>query len=292
MTIYFRNRHLRGGETLAETIADPQPFTFPGGEHHLAIEGWQDFPLEGQRDFDLDWVADLRGADPGELIQVGLWANAARQRWGNPKALIPYFPAARSDRGLPTGGQVYADIVNSFELDKVVILDPHSEFIVDLIKNVVVADVKPLIIRAMMESPTFSIDSLTGIIAPDKGAIGRARDLANLLGLPVVEATKERDFETGKLTGFTCNVPDPDGHYLVVDDICDGGGTFMGLADAAMLPPHQLSLWVTHGIFSGNAKALRNHYRHIFTTDSHPGHNRDQVATTIVPTKTYLSQYL
>jgi hypoxanthine phosphoribosyltransferase len=62
------------------------------------------------------------------------------------------------------------------------------------------------------------------------------------------------------------------GNYLVVDDICDGGGTFNLLAEAFQKDPHaaksDLSLYVSHGIFSKGIRAINDRYVNIFTTDS------------------------
>lgn len=283
MTLYFRGMNRRGGEVQTVDYNIAELFTFPGGEVHLR-------KLKAER-YDV-LVADLRGADPQELIGLGLFEDAFAMNFPRMVALIPYLPAARSDRGFPCGGSVYSRILNSFKFDRVIALDPHSEYITNQVNNLVVADVKPLIMRALRESATYSIDNTAGVIAPDKGARKRAEAMAEVLGVPVYQAWKKRDEETGKLTGFGCeDLPDTDdGIFLVVDDICDGGGTFMGLAESTGLDREQLALWVTHGIFSGSAPLLNKHYGHIFTTDSHPGHNRDSVATTIVPTEPYLTK--
>jgi ribose-phosphate pyrophosphokinase len=110
--------------------------------------------------------------------------------------------------------------------------------------------------------------------------------VADKLNVPLIVARKERNFETGALRSYDLPKLDPTKRHLVVDDICDGGGTFALLAQAAGVPKSQLALWVTHGIFSGAATNLSNYYEHILTTDSHPGHNRVGCATTIVPVYT------
>ncbi|MAX71916.1 MAG: hypothetical protein CMC76_12600 [Flavobacteriaceae bacterium] len=56
---------------------------------------------------------------------------------------------------------------------------------------------------------------------------------------------------------------------LIVDDICDGGGTFIGLAKE--LKKHNagnLYLAVSHGIFSKGLEELNQYFTKIFTTDS------------------------
>jgi len=82
---------------------------------------------------------------------------------------------------------------------------------------------------------------------------------------------KERDQETGRITSY--KVPNvPKGKCLVIDDICDGGSTFMLLGDAI---PNELDLQVTHGIFSNNADTkLLKRYGKIFTTNSYPQDGR------------------
>ena len=91
------------------------------------------------------------------------------------------------------------------------------------------------------------------------------------MGVPVYTAGKTRDFESGKLTGFHMEDDLPTtGRFLIVDDICDGGGTFVGLAAAIReKTPHVgLDLWVTHGIFSQGFDALEDAFEVIHTTNS------------------------
>ncbi len=61
------------------------------------------------------------------------------------------------------------------------------------------------------------------------------------------------------------------GKYLVVDDICDGGGTFLGLADKfwKQTSISTLDLYVTHGIFSKGVRELLRMYHNVYSTDSY-----------------------
>lgn len=246
------------------------PFQFPGGEYHL-------------KDVDPDEKsagAVLYGSDTAELVQLGLWADAIHQLGQKAIAYIPYFPAARADRGVPFGGKIYADLVNGFNLDEVVIFDPHSPVIVELLNNVRVVDSAALVAHAVGD---VEAAGYVGVIAPDKGAVPRAQRAADALGLPLFKATKERDFETGKLLKFEVEELPAEGRLLIVDDICDGGGTFLGLADVTGLPKERLSLWVSHGIFSGRANLLTEKFSRIYTTDSHPGARREDVGALVTP---------
>ncbi|MBF4459365.1 phosphoribosyltransferase family protein [Pseudoclavibacter sp. VKM Ac-2867] len=255
---------------------------FPGGEITLVVPA------------DLDEkpaYATVTGADPSDLITLGLWADYAHQLGQRAIAVLPYLPAARADRGMPFGAKVYAELINSFGLDQVIVFDPHSSVAPGLIDNVKVVGSAPYVRRATI-GRAGSAHDYVGVLAPDAGAVGRAQAAASALHLPLFRAEKHRDFETGKLSGFSCEALPRDGRLLVVDDICDGGGTFRGLAEATRLPKERLTLYVSHGVFSGDAPALRQHFGEIITTDSHPGSAREGVATKVLSIRNILAPYV
>ena len=85
-------------------------------------------------------------------------------------------------------------------------------------------------------------------MAPDAGAHKRVLALGERFGAPVVCCAKLRNTATGKLSARVLDEV-PDLPLLVVDDICDGGGTFVALV--ALLRRHSdrpLGLYVTHGL--------------------------------------------
>lgn len=280
MTIRFLSQVPKGWLTTSAI----EPFQFPAGEWHLRL------PEVGA---ETSKGAIVYGADVNDLVQLGLWADAMRQRGEKTVAYIPYFPAARADRGEPFGARVYAEIVNSFKLDEVVVFDPHSPVIVELINNVSVVTSARLIRQAIAGGRpsnewTAKDNGYVGVIAPDKGAHERASAAAQHLHLPVFQASKTRDFATGKLSGFAIeNLPE-EGKFLIVDDICEGGGTFVGLAEAANLGPDRLDLWVSHGSFTGRAVENMKTFGTVYTTDSHPGASNPEIGAKVIPILPYL----
>lgn len=180
--------------------------------------------------------------------------------------VLPYFPGARQDRINPTGDNLFAassfaEMINARGFLNVVILDPHSQ-------------VTPERLMAPTVYPLADVASriwqgYTGIIAPDKGAKDRAEIFATAMNKPIYYASKNRDVSTGKLSGFSVDVPEG-GHYLVVDDICDGGGTFVGLGEKIKEAGAFADLYVTHGIFAKGTDELKKYYKNIYTTDSLP----------------------
>lgn len=250
------------------------PFAFPAGEAHVKREDRRALePVE---------IAILQPSPDSihdDLFHLGMWSNyilwenADRPSGGPSKrvALIPYFPGARADRGRPFGLGIYADFIRSLELDQIIIFDPHSGMTGDALHA---AAEKLTFIRpsGFFAQPTMRklLGNYAGIIAPDKGAVDRASAVADLAGIPVYIAEKTRNFETGKLSGFTLDGLPTTGKFLVVDDICDGGGTFMGLAEATGLPKERLDLYVSHGVFSGAATTnLQNAFGRVYTTNSY-----------------------
>lgn len=146
------------------------------------------------------------------------------------------------------GAKVFANFINALNLSHVTFLDAHSEVILDLVNNSVNIDQSVL-----MDSV---VDTLRmGIVCPDKGARKKSKNAC-------VWADKDRNPETGKINGIKIQSVNPHeiekfNEFIVVDDICEGGGTFLGLADAFKnykgLEDKVLNLYVTHGIFSNNA---------------------------------------
>jgi ribose-phosphate pyrophosphokinase len=289
-----------------------KPFQFPGGEWHITKEDIIEY---------IEYFAVVRGASTDDLMVAAMWADLLMATTHARRHLfLPYLPAARADRGEPAGVQIYRNMVENIAAHSIVYIDPHSDVSDDLYRGDrgSYLNISPLVgypipvervtVRAVGGSEPGS--RYAGVIAPDKGAHRRAQRVGDKLGVPTYFAGKERDFDSGKLLKFTApaqwthqeyagngdvvevEYPPTEGRYLVVDDICDGGGTFMGLAGVLGIPRENLDLWVTHGIFSGNAGQLTEAYGNIFTTDSHPGAYNEAVGAKVTKLLPYFYEEL
>lgn len=256
-------------------FSDATEMAFPAGERHIKTPGESNQTPSHVL---------ISGADANDFVSAAMWIDHAHQGGHAVTAQIPYLPGARQDRGTPFGARVYANLINSMQADRVVCFDPHSAIMPSLINNLTVIHSDAVIAASLPNHQR----GYVGVIAPDAGAVDRARRAAVALEVPLYQATKVRDFATGKLSSFECEELPETGRLLVVDDICDGGGTFMGLAQATGLPKERLDLWVSHGVFSGRAAQLTGAYGEIFTTDSHPGHLNPEVNATVVPLAAFL----
>jgi ribose-phosphate pyrophosphokinase len=258
------------GEIIESALSS---FTFPAGEKHIKREERRALePIE------IAVFQPEAGHLHDDLFQLAMWADYLLGKGTKTVLVLPYFPGARADRGQPFGARRYAQFIGELWIDQVIIYDPHSEVIVEELKlwsydngigdEAIITIVRPHEVLNTRNSKIVMPNKYDGIIAPDKGAHDRANGVAEAFGIPLFTAEKTRDFETGKLAGFKIDLPDT-GHFLIVDDICDGGGTFLGLA--GVVPEGvKLDLYVSHGVFSKDAlRNLAKVFTNIFTTNSY-----------------------
>ncbi|SDD57516.1 ribose-phosphate diphosphokinase [Pedobacter soli] len=246
-----------------ENAVQFQSFVFAGGEPHIKIGS----------NFDPASVVQLTHRI-NSFNDLGLICTTvdALKRMGvkTIKLFIPYFPAARQDRvmvpGEPLTVKVYADIINALGLDNVTVFDPHSEVTPALLNNCTV-----ITNHVFIQEVVAQIGEGVRLISPDGGALKKIYKVSEFLGgAEVVECSKSRDVKTGKLSGFKVYADDLKGtDCLIVDDICDGGGTFIGLAEELKNKnAGKLYLAISHGIFSKGFNELAKYFDQIFTTDS------------------------
>jgi ribose-phosphate pyrophosphokinase len=217
----------------------------------------------------------LRAGSLMEFVYGMFLCDSIRESGGRiSKLILPYLPGARQDRVNPTGDVLYtassvAQMVNARQFDTVLSVDPHSGVMPALINNFVEYPLEDVYAKLWM--------GYTGVIAPDKGATLRGWRAGDMMNLPVAFGSKVRDVSTGALTGFAVADLEEGGHYIVVDDICDGGGTFIGLGEKIKEQGAYADLFVTHGIFSKGTDGLKKIFNNIYTTDTREIHERNDV---------------
>lgn len=175
---------------------------------------------------------------------------------------LAYLPYARQDRvcdgGEALGVSVMAALINSMRFDRVHIHDPHSDVGPALINNC-------KIISQETAPQLFNKVSYDYVIAPDAGAAKKALRVAQRLGCDLIQANKIRDVKTGDIVSTQIDASKLIGKkVIVVDDICDGGMSFIKLAEKCIVPinesedgyPSRIDLFVTHGIFSKGKEVL------------------------------------
>lgn len=239
---------------------------FAGGEVHL--NGKDFFPIKREMD-DIIWFPIHDSIDLMELL---IYTDAYRRYHGvTPRVCIPYIPYARQDRVANEGEslsiRVFADIINSQKYPEVIVMDPHSEVCMALLDNVkVIEKVDDAYLRKVIDNYDECV-----VLAPDAGAYKRLSKV--IKDVPLIYATKQRDTKTGALSNVELHIGDVNilgKRLLVVDDICDGGGTFLLLRNELREKgiSNSLELYITHGIFSKGTDVIKDAYSKVYTTNS------------------------
>lgn len=188
---------------------------------------------------------------------------------------LPWLPWARQDRHMVAGDsfalKVFARQLNTLGFDKVKVLDPHSDAAGAAINNFVAIPQEVCLLHSPTLARQFQQQALM-LVAPDAGALKKIDAVARATGASEYAVlTKKRDVASGNLTGFALVSGDVKGRdVLIVDDLCDAGGTFIGSAQVLRdAGARSVSLYVTHGIFSkGVENLLSNGIDAIYTTTS------------------------
>jgi ribose-phosphate pyrophosphokinase len=187
-------------------------------------------------------------------------------------AVVPYFGYARQDRKsgprTPISAKLVANLITQAGADRVLTLDLHAGQIQGFfdipVDNLFAA---PLFARDIQER--FKGRDLM-VVSPDVGGVVRARAIATRLhtDLAIIDKRRPRAGVSevmnviGDVTGRDC---------ILIDDIVDSGGTLCNAAEALLKNgAHSVSVYVTHGVFSGGAVARIGAapIQHMITTDS------------------------
>jgi ribose-phosphate pyrophosphokinase len=232
-----------------------------------------------------------------ELMKLALLKNVLEERFV--QLSMPYIPHARQDRvtaeGYPFSLKVFVELLAKILIKpeirfmynpsfnhRIFVTDPHSDVFEKLCKEY---GLNVVIKRQWEFAPRFfGVGRYDYVVAPDKGSVEKAAKWASELKIPMLPCSKTRDPATGKLSSPEVPNIDLDGkRLLVVDDICDGGYTFIQLAKALRKSSlAQLDLFVTHGIFSKGLGDLHEVYDAIYTTNSLPHYKKFGTLLTVI----------
>lgn len=191
------------------------------------------------------------------LMEIILLADALRRSSaGRITAVIPYFGYARQDRRprsarVPISAKVVADMLSIAGIDRVMMVDLHSDQIQGFF-DVPVDNLygTPVLLRDLKQQ---NYEDLM-VVSPDVGGVVRARAMAKLLGdadLAIIDKRRARANESqvmhiiGDVSGRDC---------VIVDDIVDTAGTLCKAAQALKdNGARRVVGYITHPVLSGKA---------------------------------------
>jgi ribose-phosphate pyrophosphokinase len=256
---------------------------FPGGEVGVNVNtGSIDaFTTQAQGIITITLTAKIQNSD--HLMQMFMATDALKRVYpfAHIDLLIPYFPYARQDRVCNAGEalsvKVMAQLINAMNYSTVTVVDPHSPVLVAALDRCYVIEQSDAFKHIKQDWHNWTI------VAPDAGATKKTEDFAKLVGAKgVLYCNKKRNLADGKIMGMSILNPEElqiGSKLLVLDDICDGGRTFIEVAGAIHrvspgyqqgLTDYTIELAVTHGIFSKGVGVLTDEFDHVFTTDTLP----------------------
>lgn len=204
------------------------------------------------------------------LIMIDAFMRASAERV---TAVIPYFGYARSDKKdrprVPIAAKLVANLLKTAGAHRVLTIDLHASQIqgffdipVDHLFSA------PLIVDYIRRNP---IKNLT-VVAPDTGGAERARAYAKRLDAELALCDKRR--EKANVAEVMNVVGDVEGkNCLIIDDMCDTGGTICKVADALYRNgANDIYAAFSHAVLSGGAvdNLGGSHIKKIIVTNTIP----------------------
>lgn len=257
-----------------------QIINYPDGQRDIVIEK---FPVL----FGIPIQIKSRLNNAEDLLMIICTTKALRNfRVKEIHLYTPYIMGLRSDRLFQEGGNRYvkdiiAPILNAQNYESVTCIDAHSYVAENCINNLINLSNINLVCQVMnIELKDHNFENSI-LVSPDAGASHKIYKLAEQINYKgeIITCSKERD-KDGKLN--KCVVPFDtkkyiddrqfEKDYIIIDDIIDGGQTFINIAKEIKNTSFfcgKIYLIVTHGIFSKGFEELSKYFDGIYTTNSY-----------------------
>lgn len=242
---------------------------FPDGQLHLKLKSELDHK-EG-----LCVIARITSAD--ELFILMQVLDIANRHGIRTAIRISYLMGARMDRVMsfnePFTLKIILDALEGFDNFYTSVLEPHN----------------PTILRdhdiccSSYDIPEYILRDAI-ICFPDEGAVRRGYKYKSTNGYIICH--KQRDKTDGELSGFALNYRGIDlagKKIVVIDDLCDGGGTFCGIAPLLReKSPSRIYLCVTHAIQKEGLRRVAEAYDRVYITNSYKDWKKEELPGNVV----------
>ncbi len=230
-------------------VLEVKPTIFPDGTQQVwnldfsTLSAWKELIITWDYESDSEMMSILQLCDLlGDSYDLCL--------------IIPFLPYARQDKEITNqttfGLHSFAKFLNLLNVKRIISEDLHSDVGLSLVPKLRNSDFS---VRNKL-AEIIKDNNIKNLIFPDKGARDRYMEFlkypANIL-----LGEKTRD-SLGIITSLEVRGELVSGNSLIVDDICDGGATFIGLMSNLDRSAGDIYLYVTHGIFSKGTDCLFN----------------------------------
>ncbi|MBM68168.1 MAG: hypothetical protein CME43_01880 [Haliea sp.] len=182
---------------------------------------------------------------------------------------LPYLPYGRADRvfeeGNPNMLRWFLNTVDGFLFDEVVLTDVHNPASLTKLQTPYREINQVSCFQYTCKRHNGYVQKWDYVIAPDKGAKDKAKSIADMLGVPIIQASKERDISTGRIIKTELDTTLSVGSRVIIcDDILDGGGTFIPLAEELRSQGCTVDLYVTHLIAAKGLDIFKGLFDNIY----------------------------
>jgi len=166
-------------------------------------------------------------------------------------AIIPYLCYSRQDRRFQAGASLASNLVlkllGASLIDTIISIDLHNPDVMNFFNGNFI-NLSPANIFSEHIKHNIELTNAV-IIAPDNGARLRAQNVANVVGLNIMVANKNR----GLAITFDFDYDIKNKNCIIIDDLIDGGGTIFALSELlSSKGASNICAYASHGLFSGN----------------------------------------
>lgn len=182
---------------------------------------------------------------------------------------IFYLMGMRMDRVMdfnrPFTLKVIVKMLSNSNAENVAVLEPHSDVIYDYRLGNKFRALYP----EELTRPESWVTNYQ-LVLPDAGAVERYGYFSE----NCITCSKVRDLATGKILEIKVDNPEKIGSQplMIVDDLCDGGGTFCGIAEALGklgVPKERLNISVVHMVNPKGIENLSKNFNRVWITNSY-----------------------
>ena len=257
---------------LINRLASDIPYhinSYPDGHKHIVLEG-----CEWNKNQSVDVITRIASMDD-LFILLQAYSILQHENIFLSNVYITYLLTARCDRRFSMGEAVDLDILGEI-LERmntnIFVYDAHS------IPNCHTYIENKQLITKFIPS---EVRCQYNICFPDEGAAERYCNCVhttNLIG------KKHRKPDGISIDVREIHPIDPMLPILVIDDLCDGGGTFVAFATELeeRYPQHSKEIWVSHAIQKKGIELLATKYDKVYITNSYKDWNKEELPSNVI----------
>ncbi len=228
----------------AKIVLEPYAKVFPDGEQYVRIEGLEKCMCTV--------IQSTYPNQDNRIVELLLALEALKGLEAKPFVVLLYAAYARQDKRFLKGEPISVEALYKplvlLGCEKLIIVDAHAP---KSFESLGIEFINIVPHGYLIEEAGIQIDF---VLAPDKGAIHRAKELAQRLNVPYDNLDKYRDRVTGEISIKGKELDVKDARVAIVDDIVSTGGTLAkAVEELYKAGASKVVAVVTHALMVGSA---------------------------------------